>query len=117
MTFPVPHTFTHAPYETVDPGNAGAITIERYGQIVELTSTAAETRTLATPTRPGMLAIIRVKTYVGAITLTASGGLNNNGDTVATFLGEGHQLVLISVSEGAGYRWDVIGNEGGVVVA
>ncbi len=100
-----------------DPGDAGAITVDMWGQICELVSSGAETRTLATPNRPGVLAIIRMKTDGGDITLTAAGTLNVAANNTAVFGDVGDQLVLTSVSASSGYRWEILINTGSVALS
>lgn len=106
-----------APLGGKDPGASGTIAIDRYGEIIEMVSLAAEARTLAAPTRAGILATIRMKTDGGDITLTASAGLNVTGNTVATFADVGDQLLLISVSATTGFRWEILVNTGSVGLA
>lgn len=95
-----------------DPGDAGTIVFDRYGQIVEMVSAAAETRTLANPSRLGILAFIRMKTSGGDITMTAAGTLNVAANNTAVFADVGDQLVLLSVSATTGYRWEILINTG-----
>lgn len=97
-----------------DPGAGNSIIVEKYGQLFELVSAAAEARTLVAPTRPGVLCVVRMKTDGGDITLTAAEGLNVTGNTSAVFADVGDQLVLISVSATTGYRWEILVNTGSV---
>lgn len=104
-----------------DPGNAGTIEFDKYGQICELTSGASgETRTLKNPNRPGILATLRMVTDGGGtIVITASNGLNPSNETLASFGDEGDSLYLMSVTKSVSdgtYRWDVIDGNVGVVI-
>ena len=118
-THNAPRNLHQASLGQADPGDAGVIGIENYGAIVELVSSAAaETRTLSTPLRPGILATIRLKTDGGGdITMTAAGTLNVTGNNTAVFADAGQQLVLLSVSATTGYRWEVVVNTGTVVLS
>jgi len=100
-----------------DPGNAGDIVITKQGQLVELESSAAETRTLKNPLRASMRATIRMKTDGGDITLTASNGLNVTGNNTAVFADVGDLIDLISVSHTSGYRWEILVNTGSVALS
>lgn len=99
-----------------DPGASGVISVEKFGQLFELVSGAAnESRTLLAPTRPGVLATIRLKTDGGGdVTVTCTAGLNVSANTAAVFADAGDQLVLLSVSATTGYRWEILVNTGSV---
>jgi hypothetical protein len=109
-----------ATFQTTDPGDGGTIVVDRYGQLVELTGVAAsETRTLARPLHPGILATIREIVDAGDILVTATGGWNVTGHTVATFGDVGDQLLILSVSTATAglYRWEILVNTGSVSLA
>ncbi len=108
------HDMKIAPLLGFDPGDASTLYVDRYGHLFELVSAGAETRTLANPDRPGVLAIVRMKTDGGDITLTAAAGINVAGNTQAVFGDVGDQLLLISVSAASGYRWEILVNTGSV---
>lgn len=112
-----PYHMYQGPLSVPDPGDGKNIAINRYGAIVELVSAAGETRTLAAPSKAGVLATIRMKTDGGDIVLTASAGLNVAGNTTATFADVGDQIVLLSVSAASGYRWEILVNTGSVALA
>lgn len=95
-----------------DPGAGGLI--DPFGdlQICELTTSAAESRTLANPTKAGIRLTLRMKTDGGDCTITVGNGFNVDGDTQAVFANVGDQLELISVSAETGFRWEVLVNTG-----
>lgn len=95
-----------------DPGAGGLI--DPFGdlQICELTTSAAESRTLANPTKAGIRLTLRMKTDGGDCTITVGNGVNVDGDTQAVFANVGDQLELISVSTEIGFRWEVLVNAG-----
>lgn len=95
-----------------DPGDAGSIIVEMWGQICSVVTAAAETRTLPVPTRAGILAGIVLDTDGGDLTLTATSGYNRDGDTSITFADAGDYIVIWSVKIGSNYRWRVIAQEG-----
>ena len=100
-----------------DPGDAGSIEPTGYGQICELVTTGAETRTLAAPTKAGIRFHLRMTTDGGDCVVTASVTLNETGNTVATFNAVGESLDLISVTDASVIRWDIVVNTGSVGLA
>lgn len=101
---------------TIDPCNDPSLNF----QICEMTSTGAETRTLANPDRPGVRFILRLLTDGGNVVVTASNGLNVLLETEATFADESDFLSLVSVSlpvATGGYRWEVMEGNAGTVIS
>lgn len=94
-----------------DPGNAGAIPVTGSG-ICPLVSGGVETRTLAAPTNAGQIIALAMKTDAGDITVTCATGLNQAGNTTATFGDAGDTLVLVAVEVGSNKRWRVLSNDG-----
>ena len=95
-----------------DPGSAGTITVTMYWQICSVVTAAAETRTLAQPNRPGIIATVVLKTDGGDLTLTVTGGYNQPGHTVITMADAGDFVTFQSFDIGGSYLWRVIGKEG-----
>lgn len=95
-----------------DPGSAGTITIDRNPAYVPLVSAAAETRTLARPTKVGAKATLVMQTDGGDITLTVTGGYNEAGDTTFTFADAGQFAVFESVKVGTTYAWRLTSHDG-----
>lgn len=91
-----------APVEMPDPGASGVITVARSPCVVNLVSVASESRTLARPTRPGVLLAIHHQTDGGDITLTVTGGFNEDGDTTFTFSDPGQVAWFQSFMTNAG---------------
>jgi hypothetical protein len=113
------HDLYRGPKLLKDPGNAGIIRANADLQICELVSGASgETRTLATPTKPGIRLVLRLKTDGGGdVVITAAAGLNVALETQATFADASDFLSLISVTiSGTSHRWEVLeGNVGTVI--
>jgi len=110
------HDLFRASKDLADPGDAGTIRVSEDLQICEIVSAGAETRTLAAPTKSGIRLILRAKTAVGAITVTAAEGFNIAGETTATFTEASDLLSLISVTTSTGvFRWEIL--EGNVATA
>lgn len=100
-----------------DPGDAGTIRVTEDLQICEMVSAAAETRTLADPTKQGIRFILRLLTDGGNVTVTAASGLNTAGNTQATFADASDLLELVSAQTASGFRWEVLKNVGAVSLA
>lgn len=88
-----------------DPGSGGTITVDRSPAYVPLASAAAEARTLRRPTREGAIVTLQMKTDGGDITLTVTGGYNEDGDTTFTFSDPGQFIVLVACYDGTNYYW------------
>jgi len=108
------HDLLIAPFLVPDPGNAGTITIDRWGMVVPMRSgSGAETRTLARPTKAGLLAILVFDVSGGGfVTVAVTGGYNTVGDTNIAFGSAGNFAALLSVKVGASCYWRVIAQEG-----
>jgi len=95
-----------------DPGDAGTIAVDRWGAVCPVVTAAAETRTLARPTKAGLFCTVEVDTYVGDLTLTVTGGYNADADTAIVFGTAGDFVTFQSIKVGTSYYWRVIAQEG-----
>lgn len=95
-----------------DPGDTKTITVTQWGQICSVVTAAAETRTLAQPTKPGLECKIVLDVDGGDLTLTVTGGYNQAGTTTITFDTAGDWVKFHSVKVGASYYWRVLSSEG-----
>jgi hypothetical protein len=96
-----------------DPGDAGTITVDRWGAVCPIVSEAAETRTLAQPTKAGMSCLLVIDAYVGAVTVTVTGGYNQAAATDIIMGTAGDWVQFVSVKVGtASYYWRVVKHEG-----
>jgi hypothetical protein len=77
-----------------DPGNAGTISVDKSPSVCNLVSAGAETRTLARPTREGAIVSLHHRTDGGDITVTITGGYDEEGTTTFTFTDPGQFLML-----------------------
>ena len=100
------------PGRLADPGNAGTITVKQWGQICPVVTTGAHPRTLAQPTKAGILAAVVLDTDGGDLTLTVTGGYNAGGDTAIVFGDAGDFIVVYSVKVGTSFLWRVIAQAG-----
>jgi hypothetical protein len=104
----------HADKNIADPGDGKTITVREDLQICEMVSVAAETRTLANPTKSGVRVVLRMTTDGGDIVVTASNGFMvapSTGfiRTKATFNDASDLLNLISVKVSVGvWRWQIM---------
>lgn len=114
------HDLYRGPKVLTDPGNGGIIRANADLQICEMVlGSGSETRTLATPTKPGIRFVVRLKTDGGGtLVLTAPAGLNVALETQATFADASDFLSLISVTITPGsYRWEVLSGNVGTVIS
>lgn len=101
------------PGQLNDPGDAGTITVGQWGQICSVvTAGASETRTLARPTKPGILCAVAHDTDGGDFDLTVTGGYNADADTAIAFEDAGDLVVFYSVKTGTTYQWTAVAQEG-----
>lgn len=94
-----------------DPGNAGAIPVVASGNVA-ITTTAAQTRTLANPAAAGIELAISLAVDGGDAVITAAAGVNQTGNNTITMNDAGDTIVLKSVKVGSAYRWLVMVNDG-----
>lgn len=100
-------------YKLADPGNAGTISVDRNGCVVDLVSAGAETRTLGRPTHVGDDVCLHFSNDGGDIVVTVTGGFNEDGDTTFTFSDEGQYVCFRAFVTKAGvYFWRKISDYG-----
>lgn len=96
-----------------DPGDAGTITPTMWGQICGVTTAGvSETRTLAQPTKSGVLCAVVHDTDDGDFALTVTGGYNAEADTAIAFAEAQDFVVFYSIKAGTSYYWRVLQQEG-----
>lgn len=88
-----------------DPGDAKSIIVNKSLATCNLVSLTSETRTLDRPTKQGVLLTLHMKTDGGDITLTVTGGYNEDGDTSFTFSEPGQFIMFASFFDGTNYYW------------
>jgi hypothetical protein len=111
---PSPHRVHTALYQAdkvlPDPGDGRTIRVKEDLQICEMVSLAAETRTLANPTKSGIRFVLRLMTDGGDVVVTASNGFNNAGESKATFNDASDLINLLSVETATRgtFRWQIM---------
>lgn len=95
-----------------DPGSGGSIKPSMWAQFCAITTATGETRTLAQPNRAGIMTTICLDSDGGDLTLTVTGGYNNDDDTAIVFDDAGDMVVFLSIKEGSSYYWRAIAQEG-----
>lgn len=96
-----------------DPGSAGTISIlEQSPVCCNLVSAGAEARTLSRALRAGAFIAIVGKTVAGTITLTVTGGYNEDGDTTFSITEAGQFILLQSFDIGGSITWRKISDHG-----
>jgi len=95
-----------------DPGDTGTITIQHFGMICAVTTTGAETRTLAQPTQAGLLCGVVLDVDGGNLTLTVTGGYDQAASTTITYGDAGDSAFFYSIKEGSSYFWRLFSCDG-----
>lgn len=106
------HDMYRAPFLMDDPGDAGTITADRDFGVVPITTTAAETATLAQPSKAGLFITVVLDVDGGDLTLTVTGGYNADAATSITFGDAGDFVLFYSIRVGASFYWRVVSHEG-----
>jgi hypothetical protein len=90
---------------TKDPGASGTIRLRGSKAYCPLVSAAAESRTLPRPQAVGQELTLEFKTDGGDITLTVTGGFNEDGDTTFTFSDAGQFVKFEGCFDGTNFFW------------
>ena len=106
------HDMLRAPFRIASTTNAETLHVSRWGGVFEVTTAAAETRTLPVPTKPGMECMVVLDADGGDLTLTVTSGYNQAGDTAIVFGTAGDWAIFKSVEIGTNYRWRLVAQEG-----
>ena len=95
-----------------DPGDAGAIDVSHSGYC-ELTTAAAETRTLADPVFRGQIIDLVFISDGGDCVVTAASAVNQTGNNTITFTDVGEHTRLVGTWNATdGWEWKTIVNDG-----
>lgn len=97
--------------EITDPGDAGAIPVDKSGH-VNIVTAGAETRTLAAPSYAGQQLLVGLKTDGGNCVITCATAVNQTGNNTLTAADAGDALELVAIYSGANLRWRVRSNDG-----
>ena len=92
-----------------DPGDTGTLKVENQnGQMCQLVSAGTETRTLQAPTVVGLSVTVCFQTDGGTVTMTVTGGYNQDADTTMAFSDAGDYATFIAINDNGTLRWQVI---------
>lgn len=105
------HDLARADHTIQDPGDAGAIPVDRSG-VCPLVTAGAETRTLAVPSHLGQRLTLCLKTDGGDCVVTVASAINQTGNNTITLGDAGDVLDLVAVQSGANLVWRVVVNDG-----
>jgi hypothetical protein len=102
-----------APFAIPDPATGNTITVDRDRCYVPLVSVgAAETRTLAAPTKAGPIVVLGMKTDAGDIVVTVTGTYDGSS-TAITFDDVGDWVALVAINTtGTTFAWRVLAGAG-----
>jgi hypothetical protein len=102
-----------APHLMNAPADGATVYVDReLSQIPVTTAGASETRTLAQPTKAGLICTVVHDTDGGDFTLTVTGGYNQDGDTTIAFADAGDFVTFISQQQGSSFYWRILSLEG-----
>jgi hypothetical protein len=99
---------TLADFRITDPGSGGKIRIDRQLGFVPLKTAGAESRTLAAPTKAGLIAILEGDAITTSCTITVTGGVNDTANTVLVLSVTGQYVILISIKTGTTFAWNIL---------
>ncbi len=111
FTFQGKQAATATSNNIADPGNAGAIAVTASG-VCNITTTGAETRTLAAPTFQGQRLNLSMTVDGGDAVLTVASAINQTGNNTITFNDAGDHVELVAVLIAAALRWRLVVNDG-----
>jgi hypothetical protein len=103
--------YPKAPVAISDPGDAGAIPVTRSGSVA-ITTSGAETRTLAIPGVAGITLAISLDVDGGDCVITAAAAINQTGNDTITMDDAGDTIVLTAVQVASGLVWRLVVNDG-----
>lgn len=112
MSHRIPFDLRKAPFLMVDPGDTGTINMDRWGGVVPVVTAAAETRTLAQPTKAGLQCTVVLDVDVGDLTLTVTGGYNAAAQEDIVFDDAGDWATFASYKSGSSYLWGLVAQQG-----
>lgn len=106
------------PFLISDPGDAGTIFVDRNRGVCNLVSSAsAETRTLGRPAKAGLQTRLALKTDGGGdITVTVTGGYNEDGDTTFVLGDAGDFAEFVAIDVSGTLYWSVVAQRGTNIV-
>jgi len=103
--------YPKAPVAITDPGDAGAIPVTKSGSVA-ITTTGAETRTIAIPGLAGITISISLDVDGGNCVITAAAAINQTGNNTITMDDAGDTIVLNAVQVAGALVWRVLVNDG-----
>jgi len=103
--------YPKAPVAVADPGDAAAIPVTKSGTVA-LTSTGAETRTLAIPAVAGTMLAISLDVDGGDVVITVAAAINQAANNTITLNDAGDTIVLFAFQVAGGLVWRVANNDG-----
>ena len=99
------------PVAITDPGNAQAIPVTRSGSVA-ITTTGAQTRTLAVPSLAGTRLTLSMDVDGGDCVITVASAINQTGNNTITMNDAGDTIELVAVQKAGVKCWRVVVNDG-----
>lgn len=103
--------YPKAPVAIADPGNGKAIPVTKSGTVA-ITTTGAETRTIAIPGLAGIELAISLDVDGGDCVITAASAINQTGNNTITLGDAGDTVVLKAIQKAGALVWRVVVNDG-----
>lgn len=101
----LPREWLSAPWNVADPGDAGTLNLDNKGfAVCEITTAAAETRTIPAPEQDGQMVLCCLDTDAGDCTITVTGG---NGVSSIVLDDAGDAICLMAVTVAGTAKWKV----------
>jgi hypothetical protein len=103
--------YPKAPVAIADPGDGEAIPVIKSGTVA-ITTTGAETRTIAIPGLAGIEIAISMDVDGGDCVITAASPINQTGNNTITLNDAGDTVVLKAIQKAGALVWRVVVNDG-----
>lgn len=110
-TFASKTAFGATTQSVTDPGASGAIPVTANG-VCNITTAAAETRTLAIPSFVGQQLVIAMDTDGGDCVITVASPFNQTGNNTITLNDAGDVVTLVGRTQGGTRKWALAFNDG-----
>lgn len=108
-----PAQLLNSDYVGRDPGDGGALVIDRQFLVFGLDTAGAETRTVADPTKAGLRFTLGCRVYVGNCVVTFESAYDESAHTDITFTAAGQYAGFVSVEVDEDvYAWRIVENNG-----
>lgn len=106
------HRQYQAPFLSRDPGSGKTLVCAKDRAVFPIDTTPGGARTLAQPTKAGLICTVVLDVDGGDLTLAVTGGYNADAATTITFADAGDFVTFLSIKAGTSFYWRILGFEG-----